>query len=54
MSTTVAALYQRRIFEVSAMSEMSVTLSHFSLDFETTHEIDFQPFIAACRLGAAL
>jgi hypothetical protein len=35
MCTIVAALYQRRIFEISAMSKMSVALSRFSLDFET-------------------
>jgi hypothetical protein len=31
-----------------------VALSRFRLDFETTHEIDFQPFVVGCRLGAAL
>src|SRR6266446_6926382 len=36
MCTIVAALYQRRIFEILAMSEMSVALSRFRFDSETT------------------
>ena len=35
MCTTIAVLFERRIFEISVMSEMSVALSRFRLDFET-------------------
>jgi mannose-6-phosphate isomerase-like protein (cupin superfamily) len=36
MRTTVAVLFERRIFEISVMSEMLVALSRCRLDFETT------------------